>query len=35
MEWVFAGLLAGFDRLPEAAYEDAFRERVLSGAVPA
>jgi 2-polyprenyl-6-methoxyphenol hydroxylase-like FAD-dependent oxidoreductase len=35
MEWVVAGLLVGFDQLPEAAYDDAFRERVLSGAVPA
>jgi 2-polyprenyl-6-methoxyphenol hydroxylase-like FAD-dependent oxidoreductase len=35
MVWVVAGILAGPDVLPPAAYDDAFRERVLSGAAPA
>ncbi len=33
MEWVAAGLIVGPDVLPPIAYDDAFRERVLSGAV--
>jgi hypothetical protein len=35
MQWVVDGILVGPDQLPESAYDDTYRERVLAGGAPA